>query len=182
VLAACASAPLPVRYHTLLPPPGAPAHGPAAPVLRWELLPVTVHAQLDRPQWVLRAADGSLVVLEQERWIAPLADEMGDALQETLARRFGPPAAGSAGAWRVDVELQRLDSVPGRLARLDALWSLRAENARGLRCAARLEQAVSGGVDELAAAHRRSVAALGEQIAAALADLQAGRAASCPQN
>ena len=50
----------PVRYHTLL-----PAETQAAPStqrLAWELLPVAVPAQVDRPQWVVRAADGSLAV------------------------------------------------------------------------------------------------------------------------
>jgi hypothetical protein len=166
----------PVRYHTLL-----PAETQAAPStqrLAWELLPVAVPAQVDRPQWVVRAADGSLAVLEQERWIAPLADEVHAALAEVLTRRFGPP---QGGGWRVVVDVQRLDTVPGRGTRLEASWSVQgaAAIAPALRCAASIEESASGDIGALAQAHRHAVAALGSRIAAALAALASGHQASC---
>jgi hypothetical protein len=177
-LAAC-STPPPTRFHTLMPPPDArhePA--PAATPAPWQLAPVAIPAGVDRPQLVLRAPDGSLVVLEQERWIGPLADELGGALAEALGRRLGP--AGGADAWQVAVDVQRFDSVPGRLARVDAAWSVRRANAASLRCLATLEQPAAGDAAALAQAHRRAVQALGAQIAAAVAALQAGRTPACP--
>jgi uncharacterized lipoprotein YmbA len=178
--AACSSPPA-VRHHSLLPPPDATASAPAASALAWELMPVGVPAQVDRPQWVVRTADGSLALLEQERWIAPLADEFGAALGEALARRLGPPAPGDPQAWRVAVDVQRLDSVPGRLARLDASWSVLPPGAPALRCAFRSEQTVDGGAPALAAGHRRAVAALAASIADALVAAAGGRAAACPR-
>ena len=109
--AGCASAPA-TRLHSLLTADARAAS--AAPALAWQLAPVTMPAQVDRPQLVVRAADDSLVVLEQERWIAPLADEMHAAIAERLVQRFGLGAAGTP--LRVRVEVQRFDSVPGRRA------------------------------------------------------------------
>src|SRR5436309_2906138 len=75
LLAGCASVQAP-RYHTLMPSPAATVR-PLAPAgsMAWEVLPVAVPAGVDQPQWVVTTVDGSLAVLEQERWIAPLGEE-----------------------------------------------------------------------------------------------------------
>jgi hypothetical protein len=175
-LAGCATVP-PTRFHTLMPPPEARATAPATTPAPWQLLPVTVPAQVDRPQFVLRSGDGSLAVLDQERWIAPLADELAGALADALGRRLGPPLGRDP--WQVAVDVQRFESVPGRAARLDAAWSVRRADAAALRCLASIEQPAGDGVAALAAAHRRAVQALGERIAEAIVALQAGRPAGC---
>jgi len=180
LLAACATSTPPVRYHTLLLPPASAAAAPTVTARPWQLLPVTVPAQVDRPQWVVRTADDSLAVLEQEHWIAPLADEIGAALSDTLGRRLGPPSL-ATDVWRVRVDVQRFESVPARLARLDAVWALQAPGGvpAATPCAVRLEQPVGGGYVALAQAHRELVARLGERIAAALAASAAGRTPAC---
>jgi uncharacterized lipoprotein YmbA len=175
LLAGCAAAP-PLRFHTLMPPPGsATAAAPAA--VPWQLAFVGLPVQVDRPQLVLRNGDGSMAVLEQERWIAPLGDELRAALTEGLSRRLGPPA--SAGAWDVGVDVQRFESVAGRLARIDAAWSVRRGDAV-LRCLTRIEEPVGAGTVALAAGHREVVQALADGIADAAAALSAGRPAGCP--
>ena len=173
--AGCASAPA-TRFHSLLAADARAAS--AAPALAWQLAPVTMPAQVDRPQLVVRAADDSLVVLEQERWIAPLADEMHAAIAERLAQRFGLGAAGTP--LRVRVEVQRFDSAPGRYARLVADWSVLAEGAAtSFVCRFEAEQPVGAGYAELAAGHRRAVSRMADAIADALAALAAGRPARC---
>ena len=91
LLLGCATPPA-ARFHSLL--PGAAGETRAASAeatsIGWELLPIAIPAQVDRPQLVVRAADDTIVVLEHERWIAPLADEMHAAISERLAQRFGP--------------------------------------------------------------------------------------------
>jgi uncharacterized lipoprotein YmbA len=180
LLAGCAASGPPVRYHTLLAPPAGAASAPAASARPWQLLPVTVPAQVDRPQWVVRMGDDSLAVLEQEQWIAPLADEMAAALTDTLGHRLGPPSL-AADAWRIRVDLQRLESVPGRLARLDVVWALHGPGAATavLSCGRTIEQPVAGGYPALAAAHRAAVAQLGQEIVAALQAQAAGRTPAC---
>lgn len=142
---------------------------------------VSIPAQADQPQFVLRRADGSYAVLEQERWVAPLQDELREALAEQVATRLGPPgqapAAGHAD-WRVTVDVQRFDAAPGR-ATLVAQW--RAQGGSSvLRCTARLEQGVGDGVPALAEGQRRNVQVLGAAVAAALGELDAGRTPACP--
>jgi len=179
-LVSCASNAPPPRYHTLLAAP-AGAAASATPARPWQLLPVLVPAQVDRPQWVVRTGDDSLAVLEQERWIAPLGDEIAAALTDVLGRRLGPPSLASD-TWRVRVDVQRFDSVPGRLARLAVTWALQAPGATAvaLNCGRTLEQQATGGYAALAAAHREAVAKLGAEIASALDAAAAGRTLACP--
>jgi len=175
LVVACSAAP-PLRFHTLMPPPDASAPAAAAAV-PWQLGFVGVPVQVDRPQIVLRNDDGSMAVLEQERWIAPLGDELRTALAEALTRRLGPPA--SAGAWEVNVDVQRFESVPGRLARIDAAWSVRRGEAV-LRCLSSVEEPVVAGTVAMAAGHRQALQGLAGGIGAAVAALSAGRPGACP--
>lgn len=175
-LAGCASEP-PTHFHTLLPAPGAAS----APALHWELLSVTVPVQVDQPQWVVRQPDDTLALLENERWIAPLADEMRAALAERL--RQAGPVLGQPGTWRITVEVQRFDSLPGRQARLEAEWSLLPPDGKTARqrCRGVFEEPTAGpSYAALAAAHRAAVARLGDAIGAALQSLDRGAMPTCP--
>lgn len=184
LLAGCGSAAAPTHFHTLMPPPVTPANRAAAgQQLDWQVLPVAVPIQVDQPQWVLRVADGSLVVLEQERWIAPLADEIHAAVVEQLTQTLGPPAPVHAGAqWLVVIEVRRFDLVAGSEARLEATWSIRDDKATGtaLSCAVRFSQPPTAtGYPPLAAAQRQAVAALGDAIGKALRAAAKGQDAAC---
>jgi len=171
LLGGCTAVPT-TRFHTLLPAAGSagPQVAPAGP-LAWEVLPVNIPAQVDQPQWVVRAADGSLAVLEQERWIAPLADELQGALSAQLQRASGlpPPTALPDGRpWRVAVEVLRWDARLGHFSRIEARWQVGAGSAVLRHCAVTLEQPALGGLEALAAAHRAVVARLGDAIAQSL--------------
>jgi uncharacterized lipoprotein YmbA len=186
-LGACA-APQATRFHTLMAAPPAAAAlertpPPAGP--DWELLPVGIPAQVDRPQLVVQRADGTLAVVEQERWIAPLADELQAAIAERLTHALGVqevPGRSHRERWRVRIEVRRLDSALGRSARLEADWRLRSSEdpKRVLRCHARYEQTVGPGYAALAAGHRAAVAGLAEGVASALRALEAGESPPCP--
>ena len=178
LLAACGSA-APPRLHSLQ---GEPLRvGP--PLLAWRLAPVAVPAQVDQPQFVLRRADGSLAVLEHDRWQAPLQDQLQDALAELLAARLGPtgraPATGRAD-WRITLDVQRFDSTLGQ-ASLVARWRLQsAALPAGLTCTVHLDKAVTGGVPALAGGHRLNLQQLADGLAAVLKDLDAGLKPACP--
>lgn len=177
-LAGCGSA-APPRLHSLQAEP-LPV---AAPVLAWRLSPVAVPAQVDQPQMVLRRADGTLAVLEHDRWQAPLQDEFHDALAERLAAQLGPPgrapAAGRTG-WRITVDVQRFDSTPGR-ATLVARWRLQsAALPAGLTCTVQLSQDVSAGLAALAAGHRHNLQQLAGRLVPVLRELDAGLKPPCP--
>jgi uncharacterized lipoprotein YmbA len=182
-LAAGCSSPPATRYYTLMPPPTAGDRAAAAPRLDWTLLPVVVPAQIDQPQWVVRKPDGSLAVLEQERWIAPLGDELRGAIVERLTRSLGPPraAASADGApqWRIRVEVQRFDLIPNQEARLAADWSVRGEGAATI-CHADISKPVPG-LDyiDLARGQQRAISQLADAIGAALLAASKGQAIKC---
>ena len=184
-LAGCAT-PAALRLHSLMPEP-APAADATGPPLIIQLGPVVVPAQVDQPQWLVRLPDGTLALLDNERWASPLRDELRAALRETLARRWGvQDAAGAvtaAPAWRVNLELLRLDSTPAREARLDAQWAIAAvppaAGNAALGCRATLRQAVGAGSVALADGHRRIVARLADRIGRQLRALGRGEAPPC---
>ncbi|MEW6704407.1 MAG: PqiC family protein [Pseudomonadota bacterium] len=186
LLAGCA-AQEPVRFHTLL--GGAPPASAAPQALRFRIeSPVRVPPQVDQPQIVLRRPDGSLQVLEQQRWVAPLADEWRDALAQRLARTLGALDVSRVGAppgpapYVLQLELQRFDSVPGGQVLQQVQWSLRrpADTAPALACLTHASEPAGADVATVAAAHRRAVSQLAEAIAAAVRRLEQGQPARCP--
>ncbi|NKI96985.1 PqiC family protein [Rhizobacter sp. SG703] len=172
-MAGCASQP-PVRFHSLLPavsssPASTPPAAAGAPLVV-ELGPVTVPAAVDQPQWVLRAGDDSLRVLEGERWVAPLRDELRAAVMARLAEHFNAVDArtqpGPASGWRLRIEVQRFESMLGREAWIDAAWSATsvATPVRTVACTSRLHEPAGSDAPSIAAAHRRAVQRLADQI------------------
>ncbi|MEO7150639.1 MAG: PqiC family protein [Burkholderiaceae bacterium] len=193
VLGACASDP-PTRFHSLLPGesprPALPASGAAAGgvavPLAITLAPVRVPVQVDQPQWLVRVTDGSLQLLEQDRWAAPLRDELHAALLEALSLRWNATdtrtaAGGPAPGWRIVVDVTRFESVLGREARLEARWSITgtAPGGPALACSSVMREAADTPI-AIAQGHQRAVVRLADAIGAPLQALARGQAARCP--
>jgi len=172
-LAACASDP-PTRFHSLQSATAADSAAPA-PQRLVDLGPVAVPPAVDQPQWVVRLPDGSLRVLEQERWVAPLRDEVRAALLAGLrerqatgdARTAAPPVPA---AWRVRVDVTRFDTVASQGAWLEARWTaVPPSGGAGFACAVSLKEDGPGDPLALAAAHRKAVDRLADRLGASLA-------------
>lgn len=182
-LAGCAS-PAPTQFYTLLPPASATAPPAQDPAFQIEVLPVSVPAQVDVPQIVVREGSGRLVPVETRRWIAPLEAELHDALASALTQRLGVREVGRVTAderlplYRVQLGLKRFDSVLGDAATIEASWSLRSarDGRRVASCDSRIREPVGAGYEALAAGHQRAVQKLADEIAHALLALQAGKA------
>jgi uncharacterized lipoprotein YmbA len=186
VLSGCSSTP-PTHFHSLVAPPASTGNAavavPASSV-RFEVLPVTVPVQVDVPQFVVRLGDGSIAVLEHERWVAPLPDEIRSAVtlraEQTLAAAPAANSATSPGLWRVSLDVQRFDAALGRAAGVQLSWSLRpAGAATVLRCQASYEEPVANGAGALAAGYRTVFERLGDVIGQALKAAAAGATPSC---
>lgn len=191
-LGACADAP-PVRLHSLLPVPGAAATPHVGPPLRVSVAPVTVPSAVDQPQWLVRRSDDTLQILEQDRWASPLQEEMRAAVREHLARRWGAVDAGrtpapavdgapAPSAWRVVIEVRRLELRPGRDAWLDARWALipPQRGAAAAECAFRVREPVAAdGPLALAEAQRQAVERLADELGRQLRAMAAGGPATC---
>ena len=137
--------------------------------------PVTLPDGIDRPQLVLRTGANRMSIAEFERWVGPPKDEIARAIADNLtqllngASVFTYPHGADDADLRVQVDVQRFDSVLGEAASIEVLWQVRpakGEPKTG-RSAVR-EPAPSGGYDALVAAHSRALAAVSRDIAAAI--------------
>ncbi|HWW06231.1 PqiC family protein [Collimonas sp.] len=182
MLAGCAS-PEP-RYYTLASRPAiGAAAAPAAiqgqePVLI-EVSPVLVPERLNRSNLLLDQGGGRLRLMELDRWSAPLPDELREALSQQLQASLGAvdtyrqASSGGLPAYRVSVDVVRMDAEPGARASAVINWTVlrfRDRKARSGRTQAELP--TPGGVDSVVAAYQQVVSNTAGDIAAAIRTLQ----------
>ncbi|WP_449553321.1 PqiC family protein [Lelliottia amnigena] len=170
VLAGCTSPQ--VRYHTLV--NSAPvSHIVASPDFVIELLPVGVPAQLDTQQVVVRQSDSRMVVLDNDRWLSLLGDELQTALSLDMTQQLNTvDVAGLARDNRKPVvrmlmQIRRFDSWPGHAVSLDADWSLSVQQdgkTRRLVCKSHLTQPLAGDPAQMFTAWQQVVGRLANQI------------------
>jgi len=162
-LVACGSAP-PVRYYTLLRPPeaGAPPPQQLAAV---QVLSVQVPAAADYPQLVVRQGAERVELVEAQQWIAPLPQEIRNALVARLSS-VTPPAG--VDGLKLGVDVTRFESVLGSYALLEAQWQLRAGRDEPLVCASRVSEPVGDGFESLVAGHQRALDRLAADVATAV--------------
>ncbi len=186
LLAGCASAP--VHFHTLVPAPADEAIESVASNYHIEVEPVRVPAQVDRLELVTRDNDGGIRLSEGELWIAPLGDELRNALSVELLRQLESADAEDSrrGDYRpttIRVDVERFDSAPGRYALIAASWSVRLQSSTGeemIACASRAYVPVTNGYVALVRGQQRAVASVADRIASAARQLATGRTATCP--
>ncbi|MEO8152666.1 MAG: ABC-type transport auxiliary lipoprotein family protein [Rhizobacter sp.] len=183
-LAGCSSTP-PTRYHSLLSTSDAKPQDASLPALPIDLGPVKVPASVDQMQWVVRLPDESLRILEGEQWVSPLRDELRAALFERLVQRYAAVDARTvpgAQAVRVKVDVQRFESVAGKEVWLDSVWSAQidANKPVPLLCRSSVREAAVGDLAALAAAHRRAVTRLADEIGGQVLALVNGAGVRCP--
>jgi uncharacterized lipoprotein YmbA len=172
-LLACGSAP-PVRYYTLVRP--LDANAPPQRSSGVEVVNVTVPAAADYPQLVLRQGAERVELVETQQWIAPLPQEIRNALAARLAAVSAPAGAG---VLKLSVDVSRFESVLGSYALLEAQWQLRAGRDEPLVCSMRASENVGTGFEALVAGHQRALDRLADDIAAAVRGY-AGAAHACP--
>lgn len=203
VLFAAGCANSPDRYYTLAEPvagaggtaaPGAgaapPATVPAVPGLFIDMAPVAMPERLARPQLVVTrggAPTAEVALLEQSRWTSSFENELRDALAAGVATRLGAvdvtKGARLAGgpAWRIAVQLQRLDLIEGGRADASFSWTVRRADAeRGTVCRWSGSEPAAGGIDALALGAQRLTGRVSAGIARHVQALQADPAAACP--
>jgi uncharacterized lipoprotein YmbA len=169
----CASTP-PSRFYTL-----SAVTGPAAPPSSISVAvgPVSVPADVDRPQFVVSTGPNQVELDEFNRWAAPLQNSISRVVAENLVMMLGTPRVTlypqtlSADAdYRAAIEVQSFASAPGEAAMLDAVWTVRrmkdGKTETG-RTTVR-EPVREKSFDALAAAHSRAVGRLSQDIAGAV--------------
>jgi hypothetical protein len=154
------------------------AASPATPLRAVAVGPVTLPELVDRPQLVIRVAADRVEIVETERWAEPLKSEIPRLLAENLSRLLRPARVSTTfqsesrdAEYRVLVDIQRFESIPGEGVEIDALWSVRRSAAGAVPGRGRSqvrERATGHGYDAIVAAHGRALAAISSDIAKAL--------------
>jgi hypothetical protein len=136
--------------------------------------PVSVPATTDRPQIVITTSANQVSIDEFNRWASPVQDNLARVVAENLVAILGTPRVtlfketlNTDMDYRVQIEVRNFESVPGKYAALDAVWTVRrmkdGKNETG-RTTVR-ENVQGDGLDELAAAHSRAVARMSQDVA-----------------
>jgi uncharacterized lipoprotein YmbA len=189
LLAGCSSTPTDQFYTlsggaaTVVPP--APASAP----LFFEMRPVTIPAQVRRPQMMVAGEAGKIELMEHHRWAGPLADEITTGLSLGIAANLGgvdvyrnPAPAGST-LYRIGANVQRFESKEGGYALIDAVWNVRKVDGGSVQtCRSVFQENVGPGYEALVAGHRAALAKLAAAISAGVRSQVAGGTLACVNN
>ena len=188
VCVGCTSAP--VRYYTLTPPPDKTL--PASETtLAIDVRVVHTPPQLNRSELVVRSGPTEVTLLENERWAAPVNDEIKDALRLALQRRLSR-ITGLRPAFTkltLDIDVRHLEAELGRYALLEASWNAtlsatgqRSNDARATTCTFQAKEKIHTGYAEIVEGYQREIAALADAIAAVLTSQARGVDAPCQKS
>jgi uncharacterized lipoprotein YmbA len=172
IAAGCASAPS--RFYTL----NSTATADGTPAAPYAVLvdPVSVPALVDHPQFTVQVAPNRVELDEFNRWAEPLNANIARVIAGDLAVLLGTsqvataPLANFDAAYRVTINIQRFESVPGESVLIEALWVVHKSAGGAAQSGHTVaSEPVSGnGFDALAAAHSRALAKVSGDIAAAI--------------
>ena len=176
MLAACSTSP-PSRFYTLSMETPSSAARFAGSV---SVGPVTLPQVVNRPQFVVEAGGNRVVVLEQRRWAAPLADVIAEATAQYLTRDLGgarvtmfAQTASNSAQFDVALDVQRFEMIEGQAAVLDVVWTIKRRGATappvvGHSSVREPVGAADDPYEALAAAQARALVAVSREIAAGL--------------
>jgi len=139
--------------------------------------PVTVPASVDRPEMVVQVAENRVDVDEFNRWDAPLDDSIARAVAGDLAAQLGSsqvtaaPLANFNPDYRVTINVERFESIPGKSATVEAVWTVRGSATGTVRTGTTVasEPLTSNSYQALAAGHSRALARVSSDIANTIA-------------
>jgi uncharacterized protein len=184
-VAGCTSAP--VRYYTLTAPPDK-AVSAAEPAFAIEVRVVHTPPQLNRSELLVRTGPTEVTLLENERWAAPLNDEIQNALRLELQRRLGRMTGLRAASTRlrVDIDVQQLEAELGQSALLEASWNATLSAAdppstrvRATACTFQADDKIHPGYAGMVEGYQRELAALADAIVAVLTSPAGGFDSPC---
>jgi uncharacterized lipoprotein YmbA len=172
--AACTSAP--IRYYTLTAPADKTLTAPETTVAV-DVRAVHTPRQLNRAELMVRTGPTEMMLLENERWVSPLNDEIKDALRLELQRRLGAMAGlhpAFTKLW-LDVDVQRFEAELGHQALIQASWtavlSSGGQPSNGVRattCSFQAEEKIHAGYEGIVEGYQGAIGALADAIVAVL--------------
>jgi uncharacterized lipoprotein YmbA len=138
--------------------------------------PVSIPESVDRPNFVVEVGPNQVAIDEFNRWAAPLADAIARVVAADLAVLLQAPHVATAPfasfdpVYRVTIDVQRFDSIPGEAAAFEAVWVVRETTGSAIRSGRTVAREPVDGTDfgTLAAAHSRALRTLSTDIAAGI--------------
>lgn len=185
LVAGCTSTGL--RYHTLQPAVANPEI--ATSKYKARLIAVQVPAEVDTDQIVVRESSNTLAREPEDRWAAPLTDEIRAALGDAWRQDYGlEDVQGVAGAMpsipQVGVRVQKLDAAMGSHVELVASWWVSPDQGSTMKswsCQRVLFEHAGGGIDELVDAQQRVFRSLAGDIATSVIAMSNHQTPVCPE-
>jgi uncharacterized lipoprotein YmbA len=185
ILAGCASS-QPIHFHTLMPAAESKSAKPSRSAFFIDVRPVGVPVQADRQPFVLRRGS-AISLIENERWAAPLGDELRSAMSARLTHELGTEDVGdhllSSGTpvLQIRIDVRRFDAVFASHVAIDTTWTMRS--AHGDRpdvvCSSEQRVAVGSGYDALVAGYQELLDRLTADIASSARSLMGRSSSSC---
>ncbi len=128
LLASCAIQP--DHFYALSAQPDA-VRGPVGTLSTHVILNVTIPPLVDRRELVLNDSNGRVLILEHERWAAPFAEQVADALARDIEQRRGDVVVADRGfdragetPVRIRVDVVRMFAQRNGHATLEAHWRI----------------------------------------------------------
>ena len=170
----CGTSP-PSRFFTLAAEPATVLTTPDVKTASIVVGPVSVPELVDRPQLVLRTSPTTVEIAELARWAAPLKSEIPRVIASQLAGLL-PGARITTSSqrtpevpdYRVLVDIQRFESTLAGSAVIEAAWTVRPREGKGMSGRSVATEPAGAGYDALVAAHSRALGAITRDIAAAI--------------
>ena len=184
LIAGCGASP-PIQYYMLNSGVVTGKERPhLAPNLSVGLGPITLPEIIDRPQLVVRTNTNRVVVADTHRWAGLLKNEIPRVITENLSRilgstniRYYPQHGSDTAETRIHVNIQRFESVLGKTATIDAIWTIQRAGSTGRQIdSVHVQESVPDeSYDAVVAAYGRAVFAVSQAIASTLQVSEAAR-------
>ena len=181
MLTACGGRTPPAKFYTLQPVEQS-STGKSLPLnVALVVGPVAIPAALDRMEIVTRHAENEVSFSEYHRWAGPLEQSIASVIAQNIGtlletERVTPFTHENIfqPTHRVVININRYDSQLAKEFLLSATWSIKDLNGKQLllvRNSITREPLASAGYEELVAAQSKALAALSQEIAAALIEV-----------
>ncbi len=180
-LSGCLLKSQPAQYYTLNPMQRPEARPDFKPRFTVSVGPVILPDSLKRPQIAIRTNENQVGFSEFHKWAGPLKDDAKRILAENLGILLAEEGATVSTDellfepdYRVVVNINRFDGVPGETARLNAVWTLKdLKSQKNSVTQSLFTEKVSGpDYTDLVNAQSRTLASLGLEIAAEIKKLR----------
>ena len=181
-LSGCLLKSQPAQYYTLNPMQRQEISPDFKPRFTVSVGPVILPDSLKRPQIAIRTNDNQVGFSEFHKWAGPLKDDVKRILAENLSILLGEEGATVSTDdlliepdYRVVVNINRFDGIPGDTAWLNAVWTLKDQKSQKIVAVTQslFTEKVSGpDYPDLVNAQSRTLAALSREIGAEIKKLR----------